>query len=187
MGSPVLVVACLGDSITEGSPGETTWQEWAAHPSLEYRNSGVCGERTDKIADRLDVAVAGADAVIVQGGINDIAQGRPVERAAENLRAMVRRGKQLGLQVVLVNVLPWNGGGDEAEARIRRLNELIVELAQSERVPLLDFWSAVDDPDASGRMKDEYAHADGDHPSAAGYRRIGESVLDDLLRALQPA
>jgi acyl-CoA thioesterase I len=187
MGSPVIVVACLGDSITEGSPGETTWQEWAAHPSLEYRNSGVWGERTDEIADRLDVAVAGADALIVQGGINDIAQGRPVERAAENLRAMLRRGKQLGLQVVLVNVLPWNGGGDAAEARIRRLNELIVELAQSERVPLLDFWSALDDPDASGRMKDEYAYADGDHPSAAGYRRIGESVLDDLLRALQPA
>jgi acyl-CoA thioesterase-1 len=151
------------------------------------RNCGIYGQRTDEIAARLEECARGADVLIVQGGINDIAQGRPVERAAENLRTMVRRGRQLGLQVVLVNVLPWNGGGDAAEARIRRLNELIAELAHSERVPLLDFWSAVDDPDAPGRMKDEYAHADGDHPSVAGYRRIGESVLDDLLRALQPA
>jgi lysophospholipase L1-like esterase len=182
-----VIVACLGDSITEGSPGETTWQEWAAHPALVYRNFGVWGERTDEIAGRLDDAVRGAQALIVQGGINDIAQGRPVERALANLRAMVRHGKRIGLSVLLVNVLPWNGGGAAAERQIRQLNELIAELARSEDVLLLDFWAALEDPEAPGRMKPEYAHADGDHPTVAGYRRIGESVLDDLLGALQPA
>ena len=44
--------------------------------------------------------------LIVQGGINDIAQGAPVADAAENLRAMVGRGKELGLDVYLVDVLP---------------------------------------------------------------------------------
>jgi acyl-CoA thioesterase-1 len=179
-----LIVATLGDSITEGSPGETTWQEWAAHPSLEFRNFGIWGERTDEIADRFDEAVRGADAVVIQGGINDIAQGRPVERAAENLGGLVRRAKQRGLRVVLVNVLPWQ---DAFEPQVRRLNELLAELAAKENVPLLDFWSLLVDADATGRMKGEYAHADGDHPSAAGYRRLGESVLDDLLGAFQSA
>jgi lysophospholipase L1-like esterase len=173
-----LIVACLGDSITEGSPGETTWQEWAAHPSLEFRNFGVWGERTDEIADRFDEAVRGADALIVQGGINDIAQGRPVERAAENLGALVRRGKERGLRVVLCNVLPWQ---DTVEPQVRRLNELIAELAEKEDVALLDFWSALVDPEARGRMKPEYAHEDGDHPSRAGYRKLGESAVRVLV------
>jgi len=192
-----IVVACLGDSITEGSPdhdarrggdAESQWMHWAArkHPELELRNFGRWGERTDEIADRFEEAVRGADALVVQGGINDIAQGRPAERAAENLRALVRRGRERGLRVVLANVLPWNNGGAHSAAKIQRLNELLDELAWAEDVPLLDFHAALEDADAPGRMKDEWTHADGDHPSVAGYRRLGEAVSDDLLGAFQP-
>ena len=67
------------------------------HPELRFRNHGIWGERTDEIAARFDDAVDGADVLIVQGGINDIAQGRPVEPAAANLRALVERGLALGL------------------------------------------------------------------------------------------
>jgi lysophospholipase L1-like esterase len=181
------LVSTLGDSITEGSPGETTWQRWAASPGLEFRNHGVYGERTDEIMARLDEAARVADLLVVQGGINDIAQGRPVEHAAENLRELVRRAKAFVPRVLLANVLPWNNGWPGAEPRIRRLNELIAEVARDEGVMLLDFHAALEDPKAPGRMKAEWAHADGDHPSAGGYRRIGESVLDDLLRAAQAA
>jgi lysophospholipase L1-like esterase len=160
---------------------------WVAreHPELEFGNHGRWGERTDEIADRFDDAARGAAALVVQGGINDIAQGRPVERAAENLRAIVQRTKERGLRVVLANVLPWNNGGEAAQPKIRRLNELIAEVGSAEDVPVLDFYAALEDPDAPGRMKAEWAHADGDHPSVAGYRRLGEAVLDDLLGALQ--
>jgi lysophospholipase L1-like esterase len=191
-----LVVACLGDSITEGSPehdsrrggnAESQWMYWAADERLDFRNHGIWGERTDEIADRLDEALRDADALVVQGGINDIAQGRPVERAVENLRTIVRGAKQRGVLVVVANVLPWNNGWPEAEAKIRRLNELIADLAAAEGIVLLDFHSVLEDPDAPGRMQAELAHDDGDHPSVAGYRRLGETVLDDLLRALQPA
>src|SRR5207249_28422 len=116
-----IVVAALGDSITAGSPGydsrlggdETSqWEHWAARadPRLRFRNCGIYGERTDEILVRLEDCARGADAVVVQGGINDIAQGRAVEAAAENLSIMVRRAKELGLSVLLVDVLPWNNG-----------------------------------------------------------------------------
>jgi acyl-CoA thioesterase-1 len=195
MGSPV-IVACLGDSITEGSPEhdprrggnpESQWMHWAADERLEFRNFGIWSERTDEIADRLDEAVRGADALVVQGGINDIAQGRPVERAVEILRTIVRRAKQRGLPVVVANVLPWNNGWPDADPKIRQLNALIAELADDEGITLLDFHGALEDPHAPGRIRADLAHADGDHPSVAGYRRLGEAVLDDLLRALEPA
>src|SRR5947209_20013045 len=107
------VVACLGDSITEGSPywdsrrragnPEGQWEHWAGllHPELELRNFGIWGERTDEIAERFDEAVVGADVLIVQGGINDIAQGRPIDEAARTLRGLAERGHALGLPVAV--------------------------------------------------------------------------------------
>jgi lysophospholipase L1-like esterase len=176
------VVACLGDSITEGSPHwdsrrrtgdpEGQWEHWAGllHPELELRNFGIWGERTDEIAARFDDAVAGAEVLVVQGGINDIAQGRSIEDAARNLAALVERGRALDLPVAVCDVLPWNNGWPAAEPAIRRLNELIRGFG----VPLLPFHDTLEDPDLPGRMKAEWTHDDGDHPSVAGYRRLGE-------------
>jgi lysophospholipase L1-like esterase len=182
-----IVVAALGDSITEGSPGhdsrrggdETSqWEYWAARiePRLAFRNYGISGQRTDEIMARLDDCARGADVLVVQGGINDIAQGRSVEEAAHNLRAMVRRGKELGLRIVLIDVLPWNNGWPGAEPQIRRLNVLIAELAHDESIPLLPFHDTLEDPDRRGRMRADWT-SDGDHPSVEGYRRLGEVAV----------
>jgi lysophospholipase L1-like esterase len=180
-----LVVAALGDSITEGSPDydaqrggdeQSQWEYWAArsNPALAFRNSGRYGERTDEIRLRLEECARGADVLVVQGGVNDIAQGRPVEAAAADLRAMVVRGKELALRVALADVLPWNNGWPDQEAPIRELNALIARIAREEGVLLLPFHETLEDPERPGRMKPEWAHADGDHPSVEGYRLLGE-------------
>src|SRR2546428_8412734 len=77
-----IVVAALGDSITEGSPGydsrrggdETSqWEYWAARiePRLEFRNCGIYGQRTDQIVARLDHSARHEDILVVQGASND--------------------------------------------------------------------------------------------------------------------
>ncbi|MBA2545538.1 MAG: SGNH/GDSL hydrolase family protein, partial [Solirubrobacterales bacterium] len=133
------VIAALGDSITAGSPGYDPdpaarvafgfgdderssfgyWAEKADPEGLEIRNCGVFGERTDEIAARLEECADGADGVIVQGGINDIAQRYDVGRAAENLRGIVQEAKALGLPVAITDVLPWNNGYPVADPQIR--------------------------------------------------------------------
>jgi lysophospholipase L1-like esterase len=179
-----MIVATLGDSITEGSPllhrsdggdPRSSWQYWAAQAdsSLDFRVSGVYGERTDQIAERLEGCARGADVLIVQGGINDIAQGRSVVEAADDLRTMIRRGKELVARVIAVDVLPWNNGYPRAEPEIRRLNELIRELAAAESVAVLPFHDTLEDPERPGRMRPDWTD-DGDHPSIEGYRRLGE-------------
>ena len=179
------VVACLGDSITEGSPfwdsraqegdPEGQWEHWAAlrYPELTFRNFGIWGERTDEIGVRFDDAVRGADVLIVQGGINDIAQGRDVDTAARNLGALVERGLALAIPVAVCDVLPWNNGWPDKDMAIRHLNEHIHNLG----VPVLPFHATLQDPTRPGRIKDEWAHEDGDHPSIAGYRRLGETAF----------
>ena len=173
-----VVVACLGDSITEGSPyrhPEGQWEHWAAlrHPELTFRNHGVWGERTDQIAARFAAAVEGAKVLIVQGGINDLAQGRPPGEAARNLEQMVSHGLSLGLRVAVCDVLPWNNGWPDSEAAIRDLNARIHAFG----VPVLPFHDTLEDPDRPGRMRAEWCNADGDHPSIAGYRRLGETAF----------
>jgi lysophospholipase L1-like esterase len=192
MAEALLLVAALGDSITAGSPGydpdpaerarrgfgddpESQWEHWAAarDSRLRFRNCGIYGQRTDEIAARLESCVEGADALVVQGGINDIAQGRPVQEAAKNLRGMVRRGKELGLRVAVAELLPWNNGYPRAEPEIRRLNELVAGIAADEAVSLLPFHETLEDPERPGLMRPGWT-SDGDHPSVEGYRRLGE-------------
>jgi lysophospholipase L1-like esterase len=186
-----VIVACLGDSITAGSPlwdpdprvraqiaqpdERSQWCWWAerADPALELRNHGVYGERTDEIAARLDSAAAGADVLVVQGGINDIAQGSAIELAARNLAGMVHHARRRDLTVMLADVLPWNNGDDRAAGDIERLNGLIRALANGLDVPLLPFHDTLADPERPHRMRAEWTD-DGDHPSVEGHRRLGE-------------
>jgi lysophospholipase L1-like esterase len=185
-----VLVATLGDSITEGSPGydsrlggdeESQWQHWAAQAldGVEFRNCGINRQRTEEIAERLEECAAGADVLIVQGGINDIAAGLDVDKAATNLRAMVRRGKELVPQVMLVEVLPWNNGYPDGEPKIQQLNTLIRVIGDEERVSVLHFYDRLLDPERPGRMRDEWT-CDGNHPSVEGHRVLGELVAEAL-------
>jgi lysophospholipase L1-like esterase len=187
-----ILVAALGDSITAGAPGydpshgdakllgfggnpKSQWEYWAerADPRLRFRNCGVYGQRTDEIARRLVACGRGASVLVVQGGINDLAQGRTPAEAARNLRAMVVRGKSLGLRVEVAELIPWNNGYPTFAPKIRELNRLIHALARAEHVRVLPFYSVLEDPRRPGRMKSAWT-ADGEHPSVEGYRRLGE-------------
>jgi lysophospholipase L1-like esterase len=147
---------------------------WAArgNPKLEFRNFGVDREETEQIAVRLEEAAEGADVVVVQGGINDVVHGKSIEQGADNLRSIVNRGRALGRRVLLTNVLPCNGF-PEAEQSIRALNHLIEEISHEERVTLLPFYDTLEDPDRPGRIGPTWTD-DGNHPSIAGHRRLGE-------------
>jgi lysophospholipase L1-like esterase len=186
------LVAALGDGVTAGSPGfdpshgnakllgfaenvQSQWEYWAAqkNPDLTFRNCGVYGERTDRIAKRLGACAKDADVLVIEGGLEDVIQGRPVAEAGRNLRAMVGRAKKLVPHVQLAEVIPWNNGWPQAAPKIVALNRLIHAIGRDEHVRVLPFYSVLDDPKHPGRTKDAWT-ADGDNPSVTGYERLGE-------------
>jgi lysophospholipase L1-like esterase len=189
------IVAALGDSITAGSPlwdpaptvrqqigpainEQSSYEYWAQRllgNYVRFRNCGVAGERTDEIAARLSSCAAGARYLIIQGGINDIAQGRPLAAAAADLRAMVKRGQQLGLRVGLAELLPWNNGYPAAAPLIGQLNNKIDAIGREEHVTVYPFYRALEDPSHPGRMPAKLT-TDGDHPSVTGYRILGTLI-----------
>jgi lysophospholipase L1-like esterase len=189
-----IVVAVVGDSISAGSPlwdpdpavrsriaapdERSQWQWWAARADarFEFRTTAVYGERTDQIARRLDLVLPGADVLVVQGGINDVVQRRPIAEAAGNLEAMLTRGAATGAALAIADVLPWNNGDERAAEDIRRLNELIAQLAADARATLLPFHGTLVDPAHRSRMADGLSD-DGDHPSVEGHRLLGERAF----------
>jgi lysophospholipase L1-like esterase len=189
-----IVVAVVGDSISAGSPlwdpdpvvrarieepdERSQWQWWAAqaNPELEFSTSAVYGERTDEIARRLDLVLPGADVLVVQGGINDVVQRRPVAEAARNLGAMLERGRAAGSALAVADVLPWNNGDERAADDIRRLNVLIRQLAAEVGATLLPFHDTLVDPADPSRMGEGLSE-DGDHPSVEGHRLLGERAF----------
>lgn len=189
-----IVVAVAGDSISAGSPlwdpdpavrariaapDERSQWQWSASQAdarLAFRTTAVYGERTDQIARRLDLVVAGADVLIVQGGINDVVQRRPVEEAARDIGAMLERGRVAGLALAVTDVLPWNNGDERAADGIRRLNALIAEVAANASATLLPFHGTLADPTDETRMRDGLTD-DGDHPSVEGHRLLGERAF----------
>jgi lysophospholipase L1-like esterase len=189
-----IVVAVAGDSISAGSPlwdpepavrsrlaapdERSQWQWWAAQADirLEFRTTAAYGERTDEIARRLDLVLPGADVLVVQGGINDIAQRRPVEDAARNIEAMLAAGRAAGAALEVVDVLPWNNGDERAAYDITRLNALIREVAATTGATLLPFHDTLADPADPRKMKEGLTD-DGDHPSIEGHRLLGEHAF----------
>jgi lysophospholipase L1-like esterase len=185
-----IIVAALGDSITAGTPiwdpdpavrreiganldERSQWPYWAAlaDPSLEFRNHGVNRERTDQIRARLTSAAQGADVMVIQGGINDVVQGRAQNLTVGDLRAMVREARGLGLRVAVTDVLPWNNGYPTKDETIRELNAAIAEMAREESVKLLQFFATLEDPERPGRMREDWT-SDGNHPTLAGHRQL---------------
>jgi lysophospholipase L1-like esterase len=203
----LVTVAALGDSITAGNPlydpdpaqrdalgfgadQESQYEYWASavEPSLDFLNCGVFGERTDEIAARFPECTDGADLVIIQGGINDIAQALgsdpqamrdAVSSAAANIDGMLAEADDQGLDAAVANILPWNNGHPAADGPIEQLNFEIAEIAERRGAPLLDFHDALESRDEPGTMSPGYTD-DGDHPSIEGYRILGELVAQEL-------
>jgi len=187
-----LLVAALGDAITAGTPQwdpnpavraridpgildfHNQWEYWAGRRNgrLAFRNCGVEGDRTDQLAKRLVRCAFGATVIVIQGGLNDIAQGRSPHEAARNLLGMVRHAKRLGITVVTVEVLPWNHADRLETQRIRELNRRIRTIGRDENVPVLPWYRALEDPRAPGRIRPELT-SDGEHPSVAGQEILG--------------
>jgi lysophospholipase L1-like esterase len=198
------LVGALGDSITSGSPGydpdpaaaaqlgfgqdeRSSFEYWAekAHPGTEFRNCGVYGERTDEIAARLNECADGADRLIVQGGINDIAQSLQAGHAAsltaartagKNIAKMLDRAQHLGIPVAVTDVLPWNSGHPAADDAIDLLNREIAKEAGARGIPVLPFHDTLE-ASSHEEMKPGLT-ADGDHPSIAGYKLLGEKAYE---------
>lgn len=182
--SPLPRIVFLGDSLAAGYGlaeaeafpalvGELLAKEGQA---VEVVNAGVSGDTTAGGLARVDwVLSQRPDVLFVELGANDGLRGLPLQRTEDNLRQILLKGKAAGAVLVLAGMkLPPNYG----PAYTQGFEEMYPRLASQLDAHLIPFLLE----GVGGRRSLNLA--DGLHPNRAGHRKIAETILPALERAL---
>lgn len=177
-------VVFFGDSITEGWPTADS----SFFQKNGYIGRGIGGQTTPQMLVRFrqDVLNLRPTTVVILAGTNDIAENMgpiSLEAIAGNLASMAELAKANGIKPVLCSVLPafdypWRPGLMPNE-KIPKLNALLKDYCEKNGVIFLDYFSKM--ADARMGLPVELA-GDGVHPTAAGYKIMGQMVGEILKK-----
>ena len=211
---PARCTVCYGDSITaqawpgylmqralsEGSPDVSVIRKAASgtrilrqYDNIVYDSYGLRGE----VRFPHEFPVAGADAVIIQHGINDIIHPVGVEvnrfrpwsdlptaqEMIDGLRRYIEQSHQLGMRVYLGTLLPiegWRTYADFRDVLRCEVNEWMRTTTEAEGC--IDFDKAVRDPSHPARFAPGFDSGDHLHPSLKAYERMAQEVPAKLLQ-----
>ncbi|MGI9860197.1 SGNH/GDSL hydrolase family protein [Moorella naiadis] len=191
---PSIDLIGMGDSLTWGYPfgPEASWLKLAARETgLKALNRGISGETTGEMLARFDEDVVRLKprTVTIMGGTNDAWAGYAVAEVEDNIRAMVAKAQQAGIEAIICLPPPLCLTGSDIPASFLKkmaamladYREACRELARTQRLKLLDFYTPLLDP-ATGWGRRDY-FTDDAHPSVAGYR-VMAAVAVPLFRKL---
>jgi len=175
-------VVFLGDSITD------LWRLNEYYGSeRDFVNRGISGQITSEMLGRMqaDVIDLKPRAVLVLGGINDLARGAAVTTVESNLSMIADLAEVHHIQPLFASVLPV---GQSLAARlpagsIQAVNTWLRSFCEQRHFPYVDYYQAL--ADKSGLMPADLAD-DGVHPNARGYRLmapIALAAIDNLAAA----
>ena len=207
-------IVCYGDSITA--------QDWPDHLALRCFTEGYCntavirratsGSRILRQYDCLtyesyglsgenrfhhEVPTDGADAVIIQQGINDIIHPvgetvnvfRPmsdlptVEELIDGLKAYIAKARSFGYKVYVGTLLPMGGWRTDAPFRQEMRHAYNDFIRTTDLIDgCIDFDKALRDPEKPDWFLPAYDSGDHLHPSAAGYKRMAMEVPENILK-----
>lgn len=176
-------VVFMGDSITD------FWVN--ADPEFFTSNNflgrGISGQTTSHMLVRFrrDVIDHHPKYVVILAGTNDIAKNLgdiSPENSLGNIISMCEIARANKIKPIICSVLPcnffyWRPEVKGQEKEIIEFNALLKEYAESEKIPYVDYHSAMKD-DKDGLPK-KYAD-DGCHPNKAGYEAMKNIIMEYL-------
>lgn len=179
------IIVAFGDSLTAGlgmGAGEAypaQLQRRLDAQGFRYRviNAGVSGETTAGGLRRVPwILKSQPEIVILELGANDGLRGLRLEDTKANLEQMIQQIQRSGAKIVLAGMtLPPNYGKDYIDG----FERIYPELAKQYRLPLIPFF--LEGVAGAGQLN----QADGIHPTAAGYERVVDGVLQKLRPLLK--
>lgn len=174
----------MGDSITDGWP-RANKDFFTAN---NYVGRGISGQTTSHMLVRFrkDVVDLHPKYVAILAGTNDIALNNgsiTLENILGNIISMCEIAKANKIKPVICSVVPakayrWRPEIKDSAEKIIKLNEMLKEYADANKIPYVDYHSAM--TDSEGGLPVELAK-DGVHPTPAGYK-IMEEILVKVLK-----
>ena len=183
------LVVFLGNSITDYWPG--------VHPEFFADNNfvgrGISGQTTYQFLVRFrnDVVALHPAAVVINGGINDIAQNNYVyneDITFGNLVSMAEIANANGIIVIMTSVLPSNRCGwrpdiTDVAPKVASLNARIKEYAKKHGYAFIDYFTPMVYGE-EGAINPAYSD-DGVHPSPEGYTVMEQTALPIIKTTLK--
>lgn len=183
------LVVFLGNSITDYWPG--------VHPEFFADNNfvgrGISGQTTYQFLVRFrnDVVALHPAAVVINGGINDIAQNNYVyneDITFGNLVSMAEIANANGIKVIMTSVLPSNRCGwrpdiTDVAPKVASLNARIKEYAKKHGYAFIDYFTPMVYGE-EGDINPAYSD-DGVHPSPQGYTVMEQTALPIIKTTLK--
>ena len=175
-------VVLFGNSITDGWPG--------ARPKFFEKNKligrGISGQTSYQFLLRFreDVINLQPKVVVINYGTNDIAENTGdynEDLTFGNVVSMVELARYNKINVILTSCLPaegfsWRSIVTDSMEKIQSLNERVKAYAEANKIPYVDYFSAMVTEDGT-KMKPELAQDNpGVHPNVKGYE-----VMEKLL------
>lgn len=183
-------VVLMGNSITDGWP--RTRPEFFRDNNLIGR--GISGQTSFQflLRYREDVINLGPKVVVINYGTNDIAENTgPYDEDLTfgNVLSMVELARYHKAKVILTSCLPAGGFGwrpdiKDGMSKIRHLNDRVKAYAQAQKIPYVDYFSAMVNADGTAMNPDYASDNPGVHPNARGYA-VMESLLLPVIKKLR--
>ncbi len=160
---------------------------------LTYESYGLMG--SNRFAH--EVPTDGAEAVIIQQGINDIIHPvgedvnvfRPmtdlptVEQLIEGLKTYIAQARSFGYQVYVGTLLPMGGWRTDAPFRQEMRHAYNEFIRTTDLIDgCIDFDAVLRDPENPNYFLPEYDSGDHLHPSKRGYERMAAEIPAQLLK-----
>ncbi len=160
---------------------------------LTYESYGLMG--SNRFSH--EVPTDGADAVIIQQGINDIIHPvgeevnvfRPmsdlptVEQLIEGLKTYIAQARSFGYRVYVGTLLPMGGWRTDAPFRQEMRHAYNQFIRTTNLIDgCIDFDAVLRDPRNPDWFWPEYDSGDHLHPSKAGYQRMAREIPAELLK-----
>jgi acyl-CoA thioesterase I len=180
-----LQMVALGDSLTAGlglPPGQGFPEVLqkalrAKGYDVSISNAGVSGDTAADGLARYDWAVpAGADALIVELGANDMLRGLDPAAAKASLASILTQAKAAHMAILLTGMRAAPNMGADYQARF---DAIYPDLAKSFDVPLYPFF--LDGVAADPKLNQK----DGLHPTHEGVEKIVANILPSVEALLK--
>jgi lysophospholipase L1-like esterase len=197
-------VVFIGDSIIafgnapETGPDQSYGWGWTGQAVFlsngriqQLYNAGGPGQTSAQIAARFatDVIAYAPATVVIMAGTNDATtatlSAAALANTVANLKSMIDQAKAANIQPVLCTIPP-RGDATNYNQNAQTINAAIHQLAQAEKIVLVDFYSILVDP-STGVYKSGYDFGDGIHPSHTAAKAMAQFFITATSNLFGPA
>lgn len=183
-------VVLMGNSITDGWPGKRP--EFFKDNNLIGRGIGGQTSYQFLLRFREDVINLQPKVVVINYGTNDVAENTgPYDENLTygNVLSMVELARFHKCKVILTSCLPaagfnWHPSITDAMDKIRSLNARVKAYADANKIPYVDYFSAMVNAEGTGMRPELAQDTPGVHPNVEGYK-IMESLLLPVIKKMR--